>query len=81
MNKVIEIFGSPAERTTPGSWWLVVEVASVAWLAVRVGWHQWMQAGIAKVWGAENQRSFTTRSRCRRVRWNTAPLPTAGGAP
>src|ERR1700691_444288 len=57
MNKVIEIFGNPAERTTPGlvAWLRESKVASVAWLAVRV-WVgiMWMQAGIAKVWGAEN---------------------------
>ncbi len=57
MNKVIEIFGNPAERTTPGfvGWLRESKYASVAWLAVRV-WVgiMWMQAGIAKVWGAEN---------------------------
>ena len=57
MNKVIEIFGSPAERTTPGfvGWLRESKYMTVAWLAVRV-WVgiMWMQAGIAKVWGAEN---------------------------
>jgi thiosulfate dehydrogenase [quinone] large subunit len=57
MNKVIEIFGNPAERTTPGfvGWLRESKYAAVAWLAVRV-WVgiMWMQAGIAKVWGAEN---------------------------
>jgi thiosulfate dehydrogenase [quinone] large subunit len=57
MNQVIRIFGNPAERTTPGFvWWLrESKIASVAWLAVRV-WVgiMWIQAGVAKVWGAEN---------------------------
>jgi thiosulfate dehydrogenase (quinone) large subunit len=57
MNQVIRIFGNPAERTTPGfiGWLRESKYASVAWLAVRV-WVgiMWMQAGIAKVWGAEN---------------------------
>jgi thiosulfate dehydrogenase (quinone) large subunit len=57
MNKVIEIFGNPAERTTPGfvAWLRQSKVASVAWLAVRV-WVgcMWVQAGWSKVFGAEN---------------------------
>jgi thiosulfate dehydrogenase [quinone] large subunit len=57
MNKVIAIFGDPAERTTPGfvAWLRESKVASVAWLAVRV-WVgiMWIQAGVSKVWGAEN---------------------------
>jgi thiosulfate dehydrogenase [quinone] large subunit len=57
MNQVIRIFGNPAERTTPGfvGWLRESKYASVAWLAVRV-WVgiMWMQAGISKVWGAEN---------------------------
>jgi thiosulfate dehydrogenase (quinone) large subunit len=57
MNQVIRIFGNPAERTTPGfiGWLRESKVASVAWLAVRV-WVgiMWIQAGVAKVWGAEN---------------------------
>ena len=57
MNNLIKIFGNPAERTSPGVWaWLrESKVASVAWLAVRV-WVgiMWIQAGVAKVWGAEN---------------------------
>jgi thiosulfate dehydrogenase [quinone] large subunit len=57
MNKVIEIFGNPAERTTPGfvAWLRESKYAAVAWLAVRV-WVgiMWMQAGWSKVFGAEN---------------------------
>jgi thiosulfate dehydrogenase [quinone] large subunit len=57
MNQVIRIFGNPAERTTPGfvGWLRESKIASVAWLAVRV-WVgiMWIQAGVAKVWGAEN---------------------------
>lgn len=57
MNKIIAIFGNPAERTSPGvlAWLRESKVASVAWLAVRV-WVgiMWIQAGVAKVWGAEN---------------------------
>ena len=47
----------PAERTTPGfvGWLRESKIAAVAWLAVRV-WVgiMWIQAGVAKVWGAEN---------------------------
>jgi thiosulfate dehydrogenase [quinone] large subunit len=57
MNKVIAIFGNPAERTSPGvlGWLRESKIASVAWLAVRV-WVgiMWIQAGVSKVWGAEN---------------------------
>src|SRR5580700_6035289 len=57
MNQVIRVFGNPAERTTPGfvGWLRESKIASVAWLAVRV-WLgiMWIQAGVAKVWGAEN---------------------------
>src|SRR5665213_3085567 len=57
MNNVIAIFGNPAERTTPGvfAWLRESKVAAIAWLAVRV-WVgiMWIQAGVSKVWGAEN---------------------------
>jgi thiosulfate dehydrogenase [quinone] large subunit len=57
MNKIIAIFGNPAERTSPGvlSWLRESKLAAVAWLAVRV-WVgiMWIQAGVSKVWGAEN---------------------------
>jgi thiosulfate dehydrogenase [quinone] large subunit len=57
MNNLIAIFGNPAERSTPRvfTWLGQSKVASVAWLAVRV-WIgiMWIQAGWAKVFGAEN---------------------------
>jgi thiosulfate dehydrogenase [quinone] large subunit len=57
MNKVIAIFGNPAERTSPGvlSWLRNSKLATPVWLAVRV-WVgiMWIQAGVAKVWGNEN---------------------------
>jgi thiosulfate dehydrogenase (quinone) large subunit len=57
MNSLTTIFGSPAERTAPGvfTWLRESKVASIAWLAVRV-WIgcMWVQAGWAKVFGAEN---------------------------
>jgi thiosulfate dehydrogenase [quinone] large subunit len=57
MNRIIAIFGNPAERTSPGvlAWLRESKTASVAWLAVRV-WVgiMWIQAGVSKVWGAEN---------------------------
>ena len=57
MNKIIAFFGNPAERTSPGvlSWLRDSKLAAVAWLAVRV-WVgiMWIQAGVSKVWGAEN---------------------------
>jgi len=57
MNKIIAIFGNPAERTSPGvlAWLRESKVASVAWLAIRV-WVgiMWIQTGVSKIWGAEN---------------------------
>jgi thiosulfate dehydrogenase [quinone] large subunit len=57
MNKVIAIFGNPAERSAPGplEWLRTSKYMAVAWLAVRV-WVgiMWIQAGWAKVFGAEN---------------------------
>lgn len=57
MNKVIEIFGEPSERTAPGFffWLRDSKLMSIAWLAVRV-WIgiMWIQAGWAKIFGAEN---------------------------
>jgi thiosulfate dehydrogenase (quinone) large subunit len=57
MNKVVTIFGEPSERTVPGvlTWLRQSKYASIAWLAVRV-WVgcMWVQAGWAKVFGAEN---------------------------
>jgi thiosulfate dehydrogenase [quinone] large subunit len=57
MNSVTTIFGNPTERTYPGvlAWLRESKVAAIAWLAVRV-WVgcMWVQAGWAKVFGAEN---------------------------
>jgi thiosulfate dehydrogenase [quinone] large subunit len=57
MKNPVEVLGSPSERTNPGVWeWLKQsKVAAVVWLAMRV-WLgiMWIQAGWAKLWGAEN---------------------------
>ena len=57
MNKIVSIFGDPGERTSPGvlAWLRASKGASIVWLAVRV-WIgiMWIQAGVAKVWGAES---------------------------
>lgn len=57
MNNVIAIFGNPAERTAaaPLQWLRTSKIMAVAWLAVRV-WLgiMWIQAGWAKIFGAEN---------------------------
>jgi len=57
MNEITAIFGDPAERTTPRwvKWLGQTKVLAVVWLAARV-WLgiMWMQAGWAKLWGAEN---------------------------
>src|ERR1700689_2471830 len=57
MANVTAVLGNPSERTNPGVWdWLKEsKLASVGWLAMRV-WLgiMWIQAGWAKLWGAEN---------------------------
>jgi thiosulfate dehydrogenase [quinone] large subunit len=57
MKNVIAIFGSPEDRTAlaPFNWLRTSRYAAVAWLAVRV-WIgiMWIQAGWAKIFGAEN---------------------------
>jgi thiosulfate dehydrogenase (quinone) large subunit len=57
MNTVMAIFGNPDDRTAlaPFNWLRTSKVAAIAWLAVRV-WIgiMWIQAGWAKVFGAEN---------------------------
>ena len=57
MNNVIAIFGNPDDRTAlaPFNWLRTSKVAAIAWLAVRV-WIgiMWIQAGWAKIFGAEN---------------------------
>src|ERR1700722_5392612 len=57
MTNAVEVLGSPSERANPGIWeWLKQsKMAAVVWLAMRV-WLgiMWIQAGWAKLWGAEN---------------------------
>jgi thiosulfate dehydrogenase (quinone) large subunit len=57
MKNPVELLSSPAERTTPRvfQWLEQSRVAAVGWLAMRV-WLgiMWIQAGVAKLWGAEN---------------------------
>jgi thiosulfate dehydrogenase [quinone] large subunit len=57
MKNVIAIFGNPNDRTAlaPFNWLRTSRYAAVAWLAVRV-WVgiMWIQAGWAKIFGAEN---------------------------
>ena len=57
MKNVIAVFGSPEDRTAlaPFNWLRTSKYAAVAWLAVRV-WIgiMWIQAGWAKIFGAEN---------------------------
>jgi thiosulfate dehydrogenase [quinone] large subunit len=57
MKNVIAVFGSPEDRTAlaPFNWLRTSRYAAVAWLAVRV-WIgiMWIQAGWAKIFGAEN---------------------------
>jgi thiosulfate dehydrogenase [quinone] large subunit len=57
MTTPVAFLGSPSERTTPGvvKWLGQSKVMAVGWLAMRV-WLgiMWMQAGWAKLFGAEN---------------------------
>ncbi len=57
MKNVIAVFGNPEDRTAlaPFNWLRTSKYAAVAWLAVRV-WVgiMWIQAGWAKIFGAEN---------------------------
>jgi len=57
MKNVIAVFGNPDDRTAlaPFNWLRTSRYAAVAWLAVRV-WIgiMWIQAGWAKIFGAEN---------------------------
>jgi thiosulfate dehydrogenase (quinone) large subunit len=57
MTNATTVLGNPSQRTNPRVWdWLKgSKVASVGWLAMRV-WLgiMWIQAGWAKLWGAEN---------------------------
>jgi thiosulfate dehydrogenase [quinone] large subunit len=57
LNNPAALIGEPSERTTPGvvKWLGQSKVVAVGWLAMRV-WLgiMWMQAGWAKLFGAEN---------------------------
>jgi thiosulfate dehydrogenase [quinone] large subunit len=57
MSTTVDFFTDPPERTTSSAltWVLQSRVVSVVWLAMRV-WLgiMWIQAGWAKLWGAEN---------------------------
>ena len=57
MSTTAEFFTAPPRRTTPRAltWALRSRTLAVVWLAMRV-WLgiMWMQAGWAKIWGAEN---------------------------
>ncbi len=57
MANVVDVIGDPTERHNPQVWeWMKTSrIMAVGWLAMRV-WLgiMWMQAGWAKLWGAEN---------------------------
>jgi thiosulfate dehydrogenase (quinone) large subunit len=56
-NPLVALLGNPSKVTTPGplQWLTRSKVMAVAWTAMRV-WLgiMWIQAGVAKLWGAEN---------------------------
>lgn len=57
MKSPVALLSDPSERTTPGvlQWLGQSKVMAIAWTAMRV-WLgiMWIQAGVAKLWGAEN---------------------------
>jgi thiosulfate dehydrogenase [quinone] large subunit len=57
MRHVTELLGNPADRQSPRvlRWLALSPVAALAWTAARV-WLgvMWIQAGVSKLWGAEN---------------------------
>jgi thiosulfate dehydrogenase [quinone] large subunit len=57
MKNPVELIGNPTERTNsrPLQWLAQSKIMGVAWTAMRV-WLgiMWIQAGVAKLWGAEN---------------------------
>jgi thiosulfate dehydrogenase [quinone] large subunit len=57
MTSAVAFLGEPSRRPVPGAWqWLTTsKIAAVAWTAMRV-WLgvMWIQAGTAKLWGAES---------------------------
>ena len=57
MNNPIALLANPSEREVPAAFeWLThSRVAGIGWTAMRI-WLgvMWIQAGVAKIWGAEN---------------------------
>ncbi len=57
MKNPVALLGNPSARTTPGvlEWLRQSKLAAVVWTAARV-WLgiMWIEAGVAKLWGAEN---------------------------
>src|ERR1700733_2351313 len=57
MKNPIELLGNPSERQTPHAVEFLMQskVMAIGWTALRV-WLgiMWIQAGVAKLWGAEN---------------------------
>jgi thiosulfate dehydrogenase [quinone] large subunit len=57
MKNPMELLANPSKRTEPRSieWLTQSKIAAIAWTAIRV-WlgAMWIEAGVAKLWGAEN---------------------------
>jgi thiosulfate dehydrogenase [quinone] large subunit len=57
MKNPMELLANPSERSEPQviEWLTQSKIAAIAWTAMRV-WlgAMWIQAGVAKLWGAEN---------------------------
>jgi thiosulfate dehydrogenase [quinone] large subunit len=57
MKNPMELLADPSERTAPGAvdWFTQSKIMGIGWTAMRV-WlgAMWIQAGVAKLWGAEN---------------------------
>src|SRR5271156_5816791 len=57
MKNPMELLANPSERTEPRviQWLTESKIAAVGWTAMRV-WlgAMWIEAGVAKLWGAEN---------------------------
>jgi thiosulfate dehydrogenase [quinone] large subunit len=57
MNNPMVLLANPSERSEPRAieWLTQSKIAGIAWTAMRV-WlgAMWIQAGVAKLWGAEN---------------------------
>jgi thiosulfate dehydrogenase (quinone) large subunit len=57
MNTITGLLGNPSDRQAPQAWqWLTnSKIMAVGWTAMRI-WLgvMWIQAGVSKLWGAEN---------------------------